>query len=107
MLGGSDDLAQIIQQNKLPELLHQAHGKEALPDDLQYAVEQAKKAHTSNSSAAFVPSGVSSDQYSDLQQVATTMQSDKSNLPRYVLHECRAVSLNGLLPAMLVNAASS
>ena len=107
MLGGSDDLAKLIQQNRLPELLHQAQGKEALPSDLQVAVDQAQKARTSNSSAAFVPSDMSSDQYNELQQVAATMQSDKSNLPRYILHECLAVSLHGLLPAMLANAANS
>ena len=101
MLGGSDDLAKLIQQNKLPELLHQAHGKEALPSDLQVAVDQAQKAHTSNSSAAFVPSDMSSDQYNDLQQVAATMQSDKSNLSRYTLHGCLAVSVHSLLPPLL------
>ena len=82
MLGGSDDLLQLIQQDRLSDLLQNAQGKPALPQELQAAVDAAKKASISSTNAAFVPSGMTSTQYTHLQQLAADMQSKNSTLPR-------------------------
>ena len=90
MLGGSDDLLQLIQQDKLSDLLQNAQGKPALPQELQAAVDAARKAKgISSTTAAFVPSGMTSAQYTQLQQLAADMQSTDSRLQR-----CATASLS-------------
>ena len=74
LLGGADDLAQLMADGRFQQLLQQAHGKPALPENLQEAVDSAAKSTQSDIDAAFRPEGMSTAQYSRLQQVAAEMQ---------------------------------
>ena len=74
LLGGADDLLQLIADKKLPELLRTAQGKKALPQELQRAVDSASSSAAANVDAAFVPEGMSRDSYTHLQQLAAGMQ---------------------------------
>lgn len=74
MLGGSDDLSRLIAENKLSQLLHEAQGKPALPRDLQAAVDQASKTAEAHIDAAFIPTGMSRDEYASLQELAASLE---------------------------------
>ena len=73
MLGGSDDLLQLISDKQLPQLLQQAQGKQALPQQLQDAVKTASQKPDASIAEAFMPQDMTKDTYTHLQQLATCM----------------------------------
>ena len=74
LLGGSDDLLQLISDKALPQLLQQAQGKQALPQQLQDAVEPASQKLAASIDGAFVPPDMPKESYIHLQQLASSMQ---------------------------------
>lgn len=74
LLGGADDLLQLVTDKKLPKLLQHAKGKTALPQELQALVNDAVRASHASTDAAFIPSGMATDKYTHLQQLATSLQ---------------------------------
>lgn len=80
LIGGSDDLSQLIASHQLPNLLHEAQGKPALPEDLRNVMDRASGTEDVHLDAAFVPSGVSRVEYTHLQELAAEMQSSQSHI---------------------------
>ena len=76
LLGGADDLAQLIADNRLRQLLDQAKGKPPLPTELQEAVDSTAKTAPSDNDAVFVPPGMSRARYTELCQIAADLQHD-------------------------------
>ena len=86
MLGGSDDLLQLVADKQLHKLLEQAQGKAALPKELQDAVLTASTSLHASLEAAFMPDGISTDDYMYLQKLATDMATAGDNIQWWVLH---------------------
>ena len=80
LLGGSDELLQLVADKQLHKLLQQAQGKAALPKDLQDAVDTATKSFDASMDAAFMPEGITKDNYARLQQLAASMQNAKGDI---------------------------
>lgn len=74
LIGGSDDLLQLVADKQLHKLLHEAQGKTALPKDLQAAVETASSSSDASTVAAFIPEGFTRDEYNRLQQLVASME---------------------------------
>ncbi|KAL3162490.1 hypothetical protein ABBQ32_010153 [Trebouxia sp. C0010 RCD-2024] len=79
-LGGSDDLLQLVADRQLHKLLKQAQGQAALPKDLQDAVHTASTSSHASLEAAFMPDGITKDDYIYLQQLATDLGAAADNI---------------------------
>ncbi|KAL3141127.1 hypothetical protein ABBQ38_003478 [Trebouxia sp. C0009 RCD-2024] len=80
LLGGSDDLLQLVADKQLHKLLEQAQGQAALPKDIQDAVHTASTSSHASWEAAFMPDGITKDDYIYLQQLATDMGAAVDNI---------------------------
>lgn len=80
LIGGSDDLSQLIASHQLPNLLHEAQGKPALPEDLRNVMDKASGTDDVDLNAAFIPTSVSKVEYTRLQELAAEMQSSQSHI---------------------------
>lgn len=78
LLGGSDDLLQLVADKQLHKLLQEAQGKAALPKDLQDAVNTASTSFDASSNVAFMPEGFTRDDCTNLQQLAASMENANS-----------------------------
>ena len=80
-LGGCDELLQLVADKQLHKRLQEAQGKEALPNDLQDAVDTATDTSSdATTAAAFMPEGVSGDDFARLQQLAISMENAKNDV---------------------------
>lgn len=79
LLGGSDELLQLVADNQLHKLLQGAQDKAALPKDLQHAVDTASSLSSDAfGGAAFMPEGFTRDDCTRLQQLAASMENANS-----------------------------
>lgn len=74
LLGGSDDLLQLVADKQLHKLLQEAQGKAALPKELQDAVDTASSSSDASTDAAFIPEGFTRDNYNSMQQLAASLE---------------------------------
>lgn len=81
LLGGCNELLQLVADKQLHKRLQQAQGKAALPKQLQDAVDTATYTSSdATTDAAFMPEGVSKDDYARLQQLAASMEHAKDDI---------------------------
>lgn len=80
-LGGCDELLQLFADKQLHQRLQEAQGKAALPKDIQDAVDTGSYTSSdATTDAAFMPEGVSKDDFARLQQLAASMDNADNDI---------------------------
>lgn len=81
LLGGCDELLQLVADKQLHKRLQEAQGKAALPKELQDAVDTGSyKSSGATTDAALMPEGISKDEFARLQQLAVSMENAKNDI---------------------------
>lgn len=81
LLGGCDELLQLVADKQLHKRLQEAQGKAALSKGLQDAVDTGSDTSPdATTDAAFMPEGVSKDDFARLQQLAASMDNAKNDI---------------------------